>query len=120
MFGIGIMELVVLAVVVLLFVGPRRLPQVMHQFGKMFVRLRRMSSEARDTFDQIIRTAEREVDQETVINKAKKLAASSVSSTSSASATSSADDPSAVQEANDAVPKSSNKQTQQDNKPPID
>ena len=80
MFGIGIMELVVLAVVILLFVGPRRLPQVMHQCGKMFVRLRRMSSEARDTFDHIIRTAEREVDQETAIRKTNKLAAASVPS----------------------------------------
>ena len=77
LFGIGIMELVVLAIIVLLFVGPRRLPQVMHQCGKMFVRLRRMSSEARDTFDHIIRTAEREVDQETAIKTINKLTAAS-------------------------------------------
>lgn len=74
------MELVVLAIVVLLFVGPRRLPQVMHQCGKMFVRLRRMSSEARDTFDHIIRTAEREVDQETAIKTINKLASASAPS----------------------------------------
>lgn len=69
------MELVVLAVVVLLFVGPHRLPQVMHQCGKVFVRVRRMSSEARDTFDHVIRTAEREIDHENATKQAEKLPA---------------------------------------------
>ena len=64
MFGIGFMELVVLAVVVLLFVGPRRLPDLMRQFGRVFVRVRRMSAEVKSTFDNVIREAEQELDAE--------------------------------------------------------
>ena len=73
MFGIGIMEIVVVAVVLLLFVGPRRLPQTMHQLGKIFVRVRRVSSEAKSTFDNIIRTAEQEVDKEIAEKTAEKI-----------------------------------------------
>lgn len=64
MFGIGLMELIVVAVVVLVFVGPRRLPDLMHQLGRVFVRIRRMSSEVRATFDNVVREAERELDAE--------------------------------------------------------
>lgn len=64
MFGIGFMELVVVAVVVLMFVGPRRLPDLMRQFGRLFVRVRRMSTEVKSTFDNVIREAEQELDAE--------------------------------------------------------
>ncbi len=64
MFGIGFMELVVVAVVVLMFVGPRRLPDLMRQFGRLFVRVRRMSSEVKATFDNVIREAEQELETE--------------------------------------------------------
>ena len=64
MFGIGFMELVVVAVVVLMFVGPRRLPDLMRQFGRVFVRLRRMSAEVKSTFDNAIHEAEQELDAE--------------------------------------------------------
>ena len=64
MFGIGFMELVVVAVVVLMFVGPRRLPDLMRQFGRVFVRVRRMSSEVKATFDNVIREAEQELEAE--------------------------------------------------------
>ena len=64
MFGIGFMELVVVAVVVLMFVGPRRLPDLMRQFGRLFVRVRRMSSEVKTTFDNVIREAEQELETE--------------------------------------------------------
>ena len=64
MFGIGLMELIVVAVVVLLFVGPRRLPDLMRQCGRLFVRVRRMGAEVRVTFDNVIQEAERELDAE--------------------------------------------------------
>lgn len=64
MFGIGFMELVVVAVVVLMFVGPRRLPDLMRQFGRLCVRVRRMSAEVKTTLDNVIRTAEQELDAE--------------------------------------------------------
>ncbi len=83
MFGIGFMEVVVVAVVVLMFVGPRRLPDLMRQFGRLFVRMRRMSTEVKSTFDNVIREAEQELDAEkklkaelsaAVQHKAKELA----------------------------------------------
>ena len=64
MFGIGFMELVVVAVVVLMFVGPRRLPDLMRQFGRVFVRVRRMSAEVKTSFDHVIHEAEQELNAE--------------------------------------------------------
>lgn len=64
MFGIGFLELVTVAVVVLMFVGPQRLPEMMRQLGRIFVRIRRMSAEVKSTFDNVIRDAERELDAE--------------------------------------------------------
>ena len=64
MFGIGFMELIVVAVVVLMFVGPRRLPDLMRQGGRLFVRVRRMSAEVKSSFDKVIHEAEQELDAE--------------------------------------------------------
>ena len=64
MFGIGLSEILVVALLVLLCVGPRQLPELMRQFGRIFVRVRRMGSEVRSTFDSVIRDAEQELDLE--------------------------------------------------------
>lgn len=64
MFGIGLSEILVVALLVLLCVGPRQLPDLMRQFGRIFVRVRRMGSEVRSTFDNVIRDAEQELDLE--------------------------------------------------------
>ena len=64
MFGIGFFELVLIAVAVLVFVGPQKLPEVMRQAGKMFVQLRRTANDVRGTFDQVIRDAEDELRRE--------------------------------------------------------
>lgn len=64
MFGIGLSEILVVALLVLLCVGPRQLPDLMRQFGRLFVRARRMGGEVRSTFDNVIRDAERELDLE--------------------------------------------------------
>jgi len=61
MFGIGFFELLVIAVVALIFVGPKKLPEVMKQAGKFFVHMRRTANDVRGTFDQVVREAEEEV-----------------------------------------------------------
>lgn len=64
MFGIGFMELFIIAVAVLIFVGPQKLPEVMRQGGKLFVQLRRTANDVRGTFDQVVRDAEEELRRE--------------------------------------------------------
>jgi sec-independent protein translocase protein TatB len=64
MFGIGFLEMVVVAVVALIFFGPDKLPEIMKQAGKYFVQLRRMSNEVKSAVDVAIRNAERELDKE--------------------------------------------------------
>ncbi len=61
MFGIGFSELLVIAVVAIVFVGPKRLPEVMKQLGRFFVHARRMSNEVRSTFDSVVHQAEQEI-----------------------------------------------------------
>jgi len=61
MFGIGIFELIVIAVVALIFVGPKRLPEVMRQGGKLFVQLRRTANDVKSQFDGVIEQAEAEI-----------------------------------------------------------
>ena len=55
------MEIVVIAVVSLIFIGPSRLPETAKQMGKLFVKFRRATSEARSVVDDVIREAERDV-----------------------------------------------------------
>jgi sec-independent protein translocase protein TatB len=61
MFGIGFSELVVIAIVALIFVGPKRLPEVMKQAGKLFVHVRRTANDVKGTFDQVVREAEADI-----------------------------------------------------------
>ena len=64
MFGIGFMELCLIAVVALVFVGPSRLPEVMKQLSRVFVHMRHMSTEVRGTINQAMIDAEREINAE--------------------------------------------------------
>lgn len=73
MFGIGPMELVVIAVVALIFVGPQRLPSLMSQFGKFFVQARRYSNDIRDSFQEVVSQAEKELRDEELANMKKEL-----------------------------------------------
>jgi Tat protein translocase TatB subunit len=50
MFGIGPEELLLVAVLALLVLGPERLPKVMRDMGKVVGDLRRTSDELRDEF----------------------------------------------------------------------
>lgn len=78
MFGIGPMELVVIAVVALIFVGPQRLPSLMRQFGKFFVQAKRYSTDVRDSFQQVVDQAERELRAEEEAEAKKEQAAKGV------------------------------------------
>ena len=64
MFGVGFFELVIIGVVALVVVGPKRLPEVMRQAGRLFVHLRRTANDVRSTFEQVIREAEDEMRRE--------------------------------------------------------
>ena len=61
MFGIGITEIMLVAFVALVFVGPKRLPEVAQQFGKFFVKLRRATNDARQAVDEVLKNAERDI-----------------------------------------------------------
>jgi len=50
MLGIGIGEIMVVALVALIFVGPERLPKVMRELGRQYGRLRRAADELRRAF----------------------------------------------------------------------
>lgn len=61
MFGIGPMEIVVILLVALLFVGPQRLPELAKQLGRFFVHAKRMTSDVRGTIDGYMKEAEAEI-----------------------------------------------------------
>ena len=75
MFGIGPLELVVIVVAALIFVGPQRMPHVMKQFGKIFVQAKRYSNDVRDTFQDVVRQAEEELGREELEALKKEIAA---------------------------------------------
>jgi len=58
MFDIGWAELLVVAVVAILVVGPKELPGMLRSFGKTVGNLRRMASEFQGQFSEALREAE--------------------------------------------------------------
>lgn len=77
MFGIGPMELIVIAIVAMVFIGPEKLPDIMRKFGKIFVQVRRQANEVRTSFNEVIHDAEREFELERIRELQKKLQSSS-------------------------------------------
>ena len=66
MFGIGPMELIVVGVVAVIFIGPKRLPEVMKKLGRTFVQLRRQTHEIRQGINDVVRDAERDLELERI------------------------------------------------------
>ena len=69
MFGLGFMEIIMIAAVALLFVGPQKLPDTLKQVGKFFIKFREVTSEARQAVDDVMSQAQREL----AIEETKKL-----------------------------------------------
>ena len=57
MFDIAWSELLLIAVVALIFIGPKELPQVLHNLGRMTAKLRRSSDDFRRQFEDSVREA---------------------------------------------------------------
>lgn len=55
---VGFFEIILLATLALVVVGPKDLPRLMRQVGRGVAQLRRMSDEFRGAFDQMAREAE--------------------------------------------------------------
>ncbi len=53
MLGLGIWELVVIVVVALIALGPRRLPELARQAGRIIRELRRTANDLRRSLDEI-------------------------------------------------------------------
>ena len=62
MFGIGLPEMMVIAVVALIFIGPDKLPSVMRSVGRSLVQLKRATNDVRTTVQDEMRDIEREID----------------------------------------------------------
>ena len=62
MFGIGLPEMMVIAVVALIFIGPDKLPGVMRSVGRSLVQLKRATNDVRTTVQDEMRDIEREID----------------------------------------------------------
>jgi sec-independent protein translocase protein TatB len=56
--GVGFSELVVLAVIALLVVGPRDLPLMLRKLGRQMAKMRALANEFRTGFDELARQAE--------------------------------------------------------------
>ncbi|MFW7381843.1 MAG: Sec-independent protein translocase protein TatB [Oligoflexus sp.] len=61
MFGIGPAEMIVIAVVALVFIGPQRLPEMMRQLGRFVVQAKRATADFREVVDDTVKKAEREL-----------------------------------------------------------
>lgn len=58
MFDIGWTEILVIAIVLIVVVGPKDLPPMLRAFGKMTANLRKMAGEFRTQFDEALRESE--------------------------------------------------------------
>lgn len=58
MFGIGMPELLVIAVIALLVVGPKKLPEIAKALGKGLFEFRKVTESATDTIKETLRTDE--------------------------------------------------------------
>lgn len=47
MFGVGFLELCIIAIFALIFIGPKKLPDFMRQLGQLLIQARRISNEVK-------------------------------------------------------------------------
>ena len=62
MFGIGLPEIIIIAVVALIFIGPDKLPGVLRSIGKGLVELKRATSDVRSTVQEEMQKIEEEIE----------------------------------------------------------
>ena len=62
MFGIGLPEMILIAVVALIFIGPDKLPGVLRSIGKGLVELKRATTDVRSTVQEEMRKIEDEIE----------------------------------------------------------
>ena len=62
MFGIGLPEMIIIAVVALIFIGPDKLPGVLRSIGKGLVELKRATSDVRSTVQEEMQKIEDEIE----------------------------------------------------------
>ena len=62
MFDIGWSEILVIAVVAIVVVGPKELPKMLRTFGKTMGTVRRTANDFKRQFDEALREAERQAD----------------------------------------------------------
>ena len=72
MFDIGWTEMLVIAIVLIVVVGPKDLPRMLRTFGRMTGKLSSMAGEFRKQFDEALKEAELE-DVKKTISDARKL-----------------------------------------------
>ena len=59
--GIGFFEICIIALFVLIFFGPQKLPEMMKEVGKFFIQAKRMSNEVKGHVETIMNEAEMSV-----------------------------------------------------------
>jgi sec-independent protein translocase protein TatB len=62
MFDVGWSEILVIAVVAIVVVGPKELPRMLRTFGKTMGTVRRTANDFKRQFDEALREAERQAD----------------------------------------------------------
>lgn len=72
MFDLGWSEILVIAIVLIVVVGPKDLPKVLRSFGRTTAKLRTMAGEFRRQFDDALREAELD-DVKTLVDDVRKL-----------------------------------------------
>ena len=72
MLDVGWTEILVIAIVLIIVVGPKDLPQMLRTFGRMVSKMRGMASDFRQQFDEAIREADLD-DVRKTIGEAQKL-----------------------------------------------
>jgi len=73
MFGIGLPEMIIIAVVALVFIGPDKLPGVLRSIGKGLVELKRATSEVRSTVQDEMHKIEEEIELKEIRESAQDL-----------------------------------------------